>query len=276
MALNLGNGEMAIDPRILGKIKKCLALAASSNANEAATALRQAQKMMEQHNVDQTTVELGVIATEEVDSICTSTKIKPWEGDLANIVRSSFGLELLWNARTGRFGAFMFIGPEHDLALGIWTFTHIRRCCMKARQEFMDQRKADYADFNTSVHNHITKFSATTFTARSLEDLIAAMAFTTGKAPPTPPSTADGDSFACGWIRRVSEQLEAFARPRAHAEAITKKAHTMANQDAVAKQQKDVMTKEELVAGYEAAADFKLHRPMTDESEKQKMIGGVS
>lgn len=35
--------------KILDKIKKCLALAASANEHEAAAALRQAQKLMETH-----------------------------------------------------------------------------------------------------------------------------------------------------------------------------------------------------------------------------------
>ena len=39
--------------RILDKIKKCLKLSASSNANEAATALRQAQAMMAEYNITQ-------------------------------------------------------------------------------------------------------------------------------------------------------------------------------------------------------------------------------
>ena len=40
-----------IDPKILGKIKKCLALSGSSNPNEAATALRQAHALMAKHGV---------------------------------------------------------------------------------------------------------------------------------------------------------------------------------------------------------------------------------
>lgn len=40
-----------LDPKILAKIKKCLALASSSNPNEAATALRQARALMEKHGV---------------------------------------------------------------------------------------------------------------------------------------------------------------------------------------------------------------------------------
>lgn len=43
---------MNVDPKILSKIKKCLALSASSNENEAAIALRQAQRLMAEFGGD--------------------------------------------------------------------------------------------------------------------------------------------------------------------------------------------------------------------------------
>ena len=44
--------------KIIDKIKKCLALAKSDNPHEAATALRQAQKLMEQHNLTEQDISL--------------------------------------------------------------------------------------------------------------------------------------------------------------------------------------------------------------------------
>jgi hypothetical protein len=40
-----------LDDRVLGKIKKCLALSASSNPHEAEVALRQAHALMAKHGV---------------------------------------------------------------------------------------------------------------------------------------------------------------------------------------------------------------------------------
>ena len=37
---------------VIEKIKKCLALSKSANQHEAATALRQAQSLMEKYNID--------------------------------------------------------------------------------------------------------------------------------------------------------------------------------------------------------------------------------
>ena len=48
-----------MDDKILRRIKKCLALAKSSNPHEAAAALRQAQKLMKKHGVSADQVELS-------------------------------------------------------------------------------------------------------------------------------------------------------------------------------------------------------------------------
>ncbi len=43
--------EKPVDPKILGKIKKCLALSSSDNPHEAAAAMRQAHALMAAHGV---------------------------------------------------------------------------------------------------------------------------------------------------------------------------------------------------------------------------------
>ena len=53
--------------KVIDKIKKCMALGKSSNANEAAAALRQAQKMMAMHNLSEADIEGSNYSNETVD-----------------------------------------------------------------------------------------------------------------------------------------------------------------------------------------------------------------
>lgn len=52
---------------ILDKIKKLLALSSSPNANEAASALRRAQELMEAYGIDRESVVAAEIVEEEIE-----------------------------------------------------------------------------------------------------------------------------------------------------------------------------------------------------------------
>lgn len=91
-----------MNDKILKKIKKCLRLAKSSNENEAAAAMRQAQKLMRIH-----AIEYGyVVAAEGVEShnVSAGSNKKPSAhvGMLAHMVCRAFGVEVIWNT-TQRF-----------------------------------------------------------------------------------------------------------------------------------------------------------------------------
>lgn len=84
-----------MDSKALDKIKKCLRLAKSSNANEAAAALRQAQKLMAKHGF--TTDD---VAMSDVDSHTAKTgagKTPPtYVTMLGSMVASAFGAETVY------------------------------------------------------------------------------------------------------------------------------------------------------------------------------------
>jgi len=65
------------DEKILGKIKKCLALATSSEPHEAAAAMRQAQKLMELHGIGQIDVKRSDIGEVQVSSKVSVSKVNP-------------------------------------------------------------------------------------------------------------------------------------------------------------------------------------------------------
>lgn len=79
------------------KIKKCLALSKSSNPNEAATALRQAQKLMEAYQVEQADVDLSCVS--EHDARVASGGKSAWLTRLASVCADAFGC--LWLLKEG-------------------------------------------------------------------------------------------------------------------------------------------------------------------------------
>ena len=85
-----------IDPKVLNKIKKCLALAGSDNPNEAATAMRQAHALMEKHGVSSHEITMADIGESTVKSK-TMARDKPaqWEARLAAMVGRAFGCQML-------------------------------------------------------------------------------------------------------------------------------------------------------------------------------------
>ena len=96
--------------RIIDKIRKCLALAKSSNPHEAAAALRQAQTLMRLHGIDEDTLELA--AVKEASQAVASEQIPTWDGRLARMVADAFGCRLLIAAWK--------VGPRANVSS--WTF----------------------------------------------------------------------------------------------------------------------------------------------------------
>lgn len=84
-----------MDRKILDKIKKCLALAKSSNANEAAAAMRQAQKLMSIHGV--TADDVAVSDVEGHVAKAGAGRTPPTHiAMLANMVAGAFGAEIVY------------------------------------------------------------------------------------------------------------------------------------------------------------------------------------
>lgn len=86
-----------MDRKILDKIKKCLALAKSSNSNEAAAAMRQAQKLMEIHGVSSEA--LAISDVESHKARAGAGKTPPTHiVMLDNMCAQAFGAELVYSA----------------------------------------------------------------------------------------------------------------------------------------------------------------------------------
>lgn len=128
-----------MDRKVLDKIKKCLRLAQSSNANEAAAAMRQAQKLMEIHGVT-----ADDVAISDVDShIATAGAGKTPPSHvamLANMVAGAFGAELAYcplhdGARW--HGRFEFYGVSGAAEVAGYAFEVLGRQLKRDRNAYM-------------------------------------------------------------------------------------------------------------------------------------------
>lgn len=130
---------------VMRKIRKCLALSASSNEHEAAAALRQAQKLMEAYGVTEAGLAGDEVGTADAESQrCTQPAV--WEHRLAHMVASVFGCKLVF-AR-GRFvesnrgastrGRFIYIGLKTHVELAVYAHDVLRRQIEKGRSRYLN------------------------------------------------------------------------------------------------------------------------------------------
>jgi hypothetical protein len=105
--------------KALDKIKKCLRLAKSSNANEAAAAMRQAQALMQKFSLDFT----DVLAS-DVNESCINASVKKsptrYESYLAVMCADAFSCRVIfssggWNWKKGQW-KFVGTGATYELA----------------------------------------------------------------------------------------------------------------------------------------------------------------
>lgn len=126
--------------KILEKIKALLALAhdAAASPNEAATALRQAQKLMEMHGIDPSTVDAPTLQEQAIKARC---KARPtaWEMALIAMVADVFGAKPLF-AMGIHSSNWLFIAPEPRAEVAAYAATVLLRKLLAARQHHIDTR----------------------------------------------------------------------------------------------------------------------------------------
>jgi len=128
----------------LAKIKKCMALGRSANPHEAAAAMRQAQKLMAEHGLSDTDVELSDVS----ETTCAAALNAPdWEVFLANVVAQAFGCDVLWTATRKWIGhkprrqmAVLFIGVGSHPEIAGYAWQVLDRQCARQRLDHIRQQ----------------------------------------------------------------------------------------------------------------------------------------
>lgn len=128
--------SMSRDEAIL-KIKKCLALSKSSNENEAAIALRQAQALMREFQVDPDLLDI-------VEANCFSNVKKTpqaWEASLVGLIAKSMQCRLIFSQGNPFYGTkaqWTFIGIDPAPEIASYTFDVLYRQINRARKNFIE------------------------------------------------------------------------------------------------------------------------------------------
>lgn len=167
----------------LKKIKKCLALSRSAESHEAAAALRQAQKLMEQFNLQEGEIALADVREVRVKAVSAAANL--WEVRLAGLVADAFGCEK-FSQLVGDYNAagnwirsryYVFVGVDAAADVAAYAFEVLSRQCARDRLAHISRQPKNC--------KAITK-------------------------------TARGDAFAKGWVLAVQALVERFSRSTAN------------------------------------------------------------
>lgn len=243
----------AVDPKILDKIKKCLALGASPNPNEAAVAMRQAHALMKKHGIEAHQVAMAEIG-ESTTEIRTMSRDKParWETHLAAVVGKAFGCKLMIGrtlVKSGlrrhlNEGQFIFIGQKAQAEVAAYTLDVLARKCKTARKTWISENLAGLSGRGMKAK-----------------------------------ATRMGDAFAEGWVLAIGRLVADFANPPEIEQAIEKHAASMSSGGGEAPvrgmKDGDIGAAEMLAAamGNRAAKWESLYRPMSTDGASQLAIG---
>ena len=128
-----------MDQKALEKIKKCLALAASDNPNEAATALRQAQALMAKHGITSADVELSEVTTNKVNAGAGKTP-PSWIARLVTLVCKAFGVDAVFQDEWSKGewkSKVIFIGVNCSPEITGYAYEVLLRQLKKDRSNFL-------------------------------------------------------------------------------------------------------------------------------------------
>ena len=132
--------------RVIRKIKRCLALSKSSNENEAATAMRQAQALMREYRLTELDVHLSDVG--EVESGVARAKRRPtWDRQLSSIVADAFGCQPFsrrhWCRTTSRIvDRALFVGVNPAPQIAMYAYETLLAKLALARREYVAQVRA--------------------------------------------------------------------------------------------------------------------------------------
>ncbi len=120
--------------KIHDKIKKCLALAGSANPNEAETALRQARKLMDAHNL-----EMRDIQASEVNEARFNPGKRPsaWALYLGRACAKAFDCEMI-TSQSYLGKELVFMGVDNAPEFSQYAYDVLSRQLMAARKEYVN------------------------------------------------------------------------------------------------------------------------------------------
>lgn len=213
--------------RIAEKIAKLLALAASDNPTESATAKRQAQAMMDKYNLTSNDVAASQV-NEQHSKTGSKNNPPPYICGLASIIAKTFGCEVILSPGGGWLDSqikFLGVGIKPELAG--YTFDVLRRQIGKDRTAYIGTLKRYKPKNKTSM----------------------------------------ADTFCNAWCWRISQQVQEFAGTEQELMAIAaykqkKWGDSLTNNPRTRKTEQHPNAVAAIIAGANAARDVSLRKPV--------------
>lgn len=125
--------------RVIRKIKRCLALGKSANANEAETALRQARAMMDKYRLSETDIELSEVGAEA--RATGKFRLSKWQRYLAETAAKMFRCELLTAHYVGGSYTFTFVGVMPAAELAAYAYDALYEQLQAARKAYQREQR---------------------------------------------------------------------------------------------------------------------------------------
>jgi len=127
--------------RVIRKIKRCLALSKSSNENEAATAMRQAQALMREYRLTELDVQLSDVGVVQSES-ARANRRPTWDRQLGAVVARAFGVRSLslnhWCEKTKRrVERAVFVGVIPSQQIALYAYEALLTKLTLARSDYM-------------------------------------------------------------------------------------------------------------------------------------------
>jgi hypothetical protein len=228
---------------ILRKIQKALALANDKrgDANTAAIALRQAQAMMEKHNISQQRVLAANCAHADLRSKVSVKNPAQWEANVLFFVGEAFGCKCLWTSggpQPTNKGYWTVIGPAQYVEVAQYTIAVTMRAILKARANF------------------VKEFRDSPGMGRSQKSRFA-------------------DDFCLGWGWAVRREIHKMADPDGLVDTATKaymEEHFNLKPMDKLNDKSSEGTTFAMKMGAASGSEFKIHRPMNDDGTEQLKI----
>jgi hypothetical protein len=173
---------MSENDRILDKIKKCMAMAGSSNEHEAASALRQAQALMKKHGISHDEVRLSNVETATANA--GKSKNPPrYNHMLVHLISSAFSVRPIYHEGF-EFTRIEFIGFDSQPEIASYCYEVLYRQLTKDRAVYQKTlsrykrankiRKADlFAEaWVNSVYSKVSKLAMSEEQAEMIDQFI--------------------------------------------------------------------------------------------------------
>lgn len=244
--------------RIMEKIAKFLALAQSSNPNEAAIALSRAQKLMEEHKVSQRDISFSSMG-EKTESIPTILRDRQLYTRLGHMIARAFGVTKIYNFNNDRITSITFLGDLARVESATYAFTVLARQAAIAKKEFLAKVKQELLE---DIYNDFPSMRMAEVDLKTVWANVPNI-----KAAHQRYMRQQVKSYLHGWLVAVDEKVMDFALSDEEMELI---------EDYKCTQYPHLSTMRSRSTRYTAAQMATFHQGMRDGKDKVNLFHGVN